>query len=256
MSFSRLVAATVSFIAISYAAAAQTPATVTKSELPALIKEAIMNDPDMIMQALEKLRKQKEEQAKKDAEDALIKNSDTIYKNPDFPSVGAENADVTIVEFFDYHCGYCKHFLPELAKLLEADKKIRVVFVELPILSEDSVTAARAALAVNRLNKAKYFDFHRALMKETGKFEEAKLLSIAKKLGIDSAALKAEMAKPEITAILDSTRDLAQKLQITGTPGIIVGKQVIPGAVSYDEMKGLIDGVRNPQAPATPAAAQ
>ena len=257
MSYFRLATATVSFIALSGVAFAQTSTAVTKADIPALVKEALMNDPEIIMQALEKLRVQKAEQAKKEAEDTLVKNSDAIYKNANIPSVGPADADVSIVEFFDYHCGYCKHFLPELAKIMEEDKKLRVLFIDFPILSEDSVTAARAAIAVNRLDKSKYFDFHTALMKESGKYDEKKILEIAKKVGV-KGDLKAEMAKPEVTALLDSNRELAQKLQISGTPGLIVGKEVIPGALSYDELKNLIANLRNPKPAAaapTPAAA-
>ncbi|MDX2073666.1 MAG: DsbA family protein [Alphaproteobacteria bacterium] len=249
MHFIRSFALTTSLVALSSAAFAQASAPVTKADIPALVKEAIMNDPEMIMQALEKLRAQKAEEAKKEAQAALEKNKAAIFNNPDLPASGAsaKDADLTIAEFFDYHCGYCKHFVPELVKVMDGDKKLRVVFIDLPILSEDSATAARAAIAVNRIDKTKYFAFHTALMKETGKFDEAKLIEVVKKLGIKESALKTEMAKPEVTAILDKNRELAKDLGVNGTPGIIIGSEVIPGALSSDELKKYIATARQIQ---------
>lgn len=249
----RLFLTSVSIVALSAAAFAEVSApALTKADIPALVKEAIMNDPEIIMQALEKLRVQKAEQSKKDAIVALEKNRAEIYNNPDVPSAGASaaDADVTIVEFFDYHCGYCKHFLPELAKALAADKKLRILFIDFPILSEDSVTAARAAIAVNRINKEKYFEFHTELMKRSGKYDEKSLLDLAKKLGIKGDVMKAEMEKPEITAILDKHRALAAQLNINGTPGLIVGNEVLPGALSYEELQKLIADARAAKKPA------
>lgn len=244
MSSLRYLATAVSMIVFSNAVLAAEPA-LTKADIPALVKEALMNDPEMIMQALEKLRAEKAEKQKKDSVEALSKSKADLFANKDLPATGAsmKDAEVTIAEFFDYHCGYCKHFLPEVSKALENDKKLRVVFIDLPILSEDSAVAARAAIAVNRLDKNKYFEFHAALMKESGKFDEARILEIAKKVGV-KGDLKAEMGKPEVTAQLDKNRALAAKLNITGTPGIVVGNNIIPGALSYDELKGQIEIAR------------
>ncbi len=246
----RFFATTVSIIALSSAAFAETAApasALSKADVAVIVKETIMNDPEIIMQALEKLRVQKTEQARKDAAAALEKNKAGLFNNADVPSAGASaaNADLTIVEFFDYHCGYCKHFLPEVAKVIAADKKLRVLFIDFPILSEDSVTAARAAIAVNRLDKTKYFAFHSELMKQSGKFDEKVVLELAKKVGIKVEALKAEMAKPEVTDILDKHRALASDLGITGTPGLIIGNEVIPGAMSADELQKAIAGARS-----------
>lgn len=246
----RLIVTGISMIAFSGAAFAQaaTPAAaLSKADVQAIVKETIMNDPEIIMQALEKLRAQKADQAKKDAAVALEKNKVEIYNNPDVPSTGASaaDADLTIVEFFDYHCGYCKHFLPELSKVIAGDKKLRVLFMDFPILSEDSVTAAKAAIAVNRIDKSKYFAFHSALMQQNGKFDEKTIMDVAKKVGVKTDALKTEMAKPDIAAVLDKHRSLAEQLGITGTPGLIVGSEVIPGAMSAEELQKAIATARS-----------
>jgi len=254
MSLIRFLAITVSSIAVSSSAFAQA-APLTKADIPALVKEALMNEPEIVMQALEKLRAQKAEQARKTSSEALAKSKNDIYANPNIPAYGAsvKDADVTIVEFFDYHCGYCKRFLPELVKIVAEDKKLRVLFVDLPILSEDSKTAARAAIAVHRIQKDKYFDFHSVLMTENGKFDEPRLLEIAKKVGVNADKLKAEMAKPEVAAIIDSHHQLAGKLGISGTPALILGNDVVPGAMSSDEIKKYVQAIRA-EAKTAPAA--
>lgn len=252
--FSRLLLTTLTFAcALPLAAHAQAPAAasqpVTRAELPALIKEALMNEPEMIMEAVKKLREKSEAEAAQKAAEALVKYQKDLFNNPEMPSTGPANADVTIVEFFDYHCGYCKHMLPVINQTLQEDKKVRFVFVEFPILSEDSVLAARAALAVNRIAKDKYFDFHQELMKASGKFEESTLLEMAKKVGVDPAKVKTEMAKPEITTILDKNREMAGAMNISGTPGLILGGEVTPGAVDYDMLKKMIAATRSGKKP-------
>lgn len=231
---------------------------VTKQELPALVKEAIMKNPEMIMDAVKVLKEKQATEAKAKAEEALVKNKDALFGNANDPSFGdAKTADVTVVEFFDYHCGYCRHLLPDLTKLVKEDGKVRVIFKELPILSDDSRAAARAALAVNAIAKDKYFDYHTALMKHEGKYEEKSLLDIAKKLGVDTAKLKTEMAKPEYTAALEKNSMLAEELGVRGTPALVIGNQISPGTLPYDELKKLVTAARagdkKAETPAAPA---
>lgn len=268
MHFSRITTLAVSLIALPYAAFAQAGAQpaaaanapVTRQELPALIKEALMNEPEMIMQAVQKMREKQQAEAEKKTADAIAANKAGLFNDADSPSVGDEKtADITLVEFFDYHCGYCKHMLPTFTQLLKDDKKVRIVFKEFPILSEDSALAARAAVAVNRIAKDKYFAYHSALMKHEGKFEEKNLLEIAQKEGIDSAKLKAEMAKPEVTATLDKMRKLGEDLGVRGTPAIVMNDHFLPGAMDIEEMKKAIANVRAGRKPTddgtAPAAA-
>lgn len=257
MSFSRITIIALSFTLAPLMAMAQSPAVdapapavaasgkpLTREEIPALVKETLMNEPEIIMEAAKKLREKQEVEVKKKASEGLQKYKNDLFGNTDIPSTGAKDADVTVVEFFDYHCGYCKHMLPTVTKALENDKKIRFHFVEFPILSDDSVLAARAALAVNRIAKDKYFDFHQALMKASGKFDEKMLMDTAKKLGIDSGKMKAEMDKPDITATLDKNREIAAALNITGTPAIILGDEIQPGAVEYEMFAKMVEAVR------------
>jgi len=226
-------------------------APVTHGELPALVKEAILNDPDIIMQAAQKLRDKQAAEGQKQMKDSLEKHKADLFDDPNAPSVGdAKTADVTVVEFFDYHCGYCKHMLPAITQLIKEDKKARVVFREFPILTEDSVTASRAALAVYRIAPDKYFDFHTALMQSSGKFDEKTLFAIAKKQGISTEKLKSEMGKEDITAELDKNRAIGEDMGIRGTPALIIGDQLMPGAMPYEDLKRAVDEARNGKKPA------
>lgn len=238
-------------------AQAPSAAGVSRQELPALVKEIILNDPDIVMQAIQKLREKQATEAKQKAAEALSKYKDELFNDAASPSIGdAKTADVTLVEFFDYHCGYCKHMLPDLAKLVKEDKKLRVVFREFPILGDDSVLAAKAALAVNRIAKDKYFDYHSVLMKTQGKFDEKALLDAAKKVGVNADKVKAEMAKPEVAAQIEKNREIAESLGIRGTPAIIIGNDFTPGALSYDDMKKAVEAARASKPAEAPPAAE
>lgn len=236
----------VAFTTPSFAASKESgkDTTVTKEQIPSLVREALVNDPTILKDAVDAMQKKQEDDFKKQSQSVIKKNKADIFSNPNSPTVGGENGDVMVVEFFDYHCGYCKSALQEFVTLLNADKKVRLVLKELPILGEDSLLASRAALAVNRIDRTKYFDFHKALFANKGKFEEKTLLAEAKKLGIDAAKLKAEMAKPEVDAELENNRRLADALGIRGTPAIIIGDALYPGKMSYEEMKKEVDAIR------------
>ena len=133
-----------------------------------------------------------------------------------------------VIEFFDYNCGYCKKAFLDIAKLVDKDKKVRVIMKEFPILSKGSEEAAKVALAAKM--QGKYWEFHRALLQSQGQANEATSLRVAEKLGLDMARIKKDMASPEVQKEIDDTRELATKMGIQGTPHFIVGDRIIPGA--------------------------
>ena len=151
--------------------------------------------------------------------------------------------DVTVVEFFDYRCGYCKQFYTALNEVIDEDDNVRVVFKELPVLGPSSVLAARAAIAASRQNL--YNDFHKRMMESNGSFDESQLFDIAEDVGLDVVRLKKDMELRGVQGILDDTKVLADKLSISGTPAIIVGEELIRGAIGKERLKSLIGQVRN-----------
>lgn len=247
-------AATAAAVPATAPVAAATPAPaaaapVTHGELPALVEQILVENPDIVMKAAQKMREKQVADSKKQASQSLEQHKSDIYGDTTSPTIGDPKGDVTVVEFFDYHCGYCKQMMPSLQQLAKDDKKVRIIFREFPILSEDSVTASRAALAVNNIAKDKYFDFHMALMKTTGKFDEKAIMAAAKKVGINTDKLKTEMASNDITAQLDKNRELGESLGIRGTPALIVDDQLVPGAMPYDDLKKMIEQIRSGKKP-------
>jgi protein-disulfide isomerase len=219
-------------------------APVTHKELPALIKQILLDDPSILLEVSEKMQASHEEKLSEKSKEAIIKNKKELYSDPDSPVSGADNADVTVIEFFDYRCGYCKQALSTIQKLLENDKKVRVVFKEYPILSDESKLAARAALAVNIIAKDKYFDFHKAMFDIDGSISNESILAEAKKLGIDTDKLKKELSNPKIDAALAKNKELGAAIGALGTPAIVIGDNFYPGAIPYELMKKSVDELR------------
>lgn len=206
-----------------------------RRELEAIIKDYLVNNPEVmidVQQALE--AKQEKIQAERTAA-ALKDNASEIFRSPTTPTTGNLKGDVTVVEFFDYNCGYCKKAFGDLAKLIERDANVRVVLKELPILSKGSEETARVALAAKA--QGKYWEFHRSMLTASGTATEASALRVAEKIpGIDMTRLKKDMASEDVKKEIEDTRKLAQKMGVQGTPFFMVGDRLIPGAP-----EGLVD---------------
>ena len=217
----------------------------SKEDVEAIIDNYIQNNPDRVVAAFQKKQEKDRAAQAEQAKKAMAENYDKYAKNPHSPYVGNENGDIVIVEFFDYQCGYCKKVLPDITKLIEDDKNIKFVFKELPILGPGSEVAAKAALAVNSMDRNKYFAYHSALMSFQGQKTEAVVLDLAKKVGINPEKLKEEMNKPEIVELLATNRQLADKAGIRGTPGFLIGQNVFPGAMGLDAFKAEVKKARD-----------
>ena len=196
--------------------------------IESIVKDYLIQNPEIFLEvqsALEiKLAKEEAERTK-----ALVaEHAKEIYRAPGAPVAGNADGDITVVEFFDYNCGYCKRGFSEVAKLLEQDKNVRFVFKEFPILRDESEQAARVALAA-RL-QGKYWEVHRDLISTKGLVNEEVGLKVAEAHGLDMVKLKADMASAEVTAELDRVKELARKLSINGTPHFLVGDRSIGGA--------------------------
>lgn len=208
-----------------------------KEELGQFVREYLMENPEAIFDAVEKFQTEMQAKAEVEARDLLV-NSKDILIAPGLPSIGNPDGDITVVEFFDYNCGYCKRALPDIVKLVEEDKNVRVVFHEMPILSDSSRLAAMWALAAHKQDK--YFEYHSELMKHRGAKTADELKKIAKKLKLDVKQMEADAKSPEVRAEIASSMELAKKLGITGTPAFIVGDEVFKGYIGHDAMAKAI----------------
>ena len=218
------------------------PATADKhDDIGDQIREYIMDNPSIIMEALNKHQANERRSAEEAAQKAVSDNYNALTAK-NLPSAGVEDADVTIVEFFDYNCGYCKRAVPDINALLEKDKNVRVVFHELPILGPSSMMAAKWALAAHL--QGKYFDFHVALMDHRGGKDEAILEKLAKDVGLDVKTMKKDVGSKKVEDLLAETRRLADALGVTGTPAFIVDTNIFRGYLGPDGLQREVNKAR------------
>jgi len=215
-----------------------------KSEIEGIVKDYLLGHPEILRDmATELERRAKAEET--DLRRAAIAHASKEIFNSDFQAVvGNPNGKITLVEFFDYNCGYCKKALDDLAKLMKDNSELRVVLKDFPVLGPDSVEAAQIASAVRKqVSGQKFWDFHQKLMSTKGKIGREQALSAAKDVGLDMAKLQKDAADPEIKDKLAGVLKLGDGLSINGTPSYVIGDEVVVGAVGYDELKKKVDAM-------------
>ena len=218
---------------------AKTP--IDKKAVEKIMRDVLRTNPEIIVEAIEAYRVKQEAAKAQKALDTLASRRKELDGGALTPIGGNPMGTVTVVEFFDYQCGYCKRVFPSILTLMQTDKRIRYVFKELPILGPNSMVASRAAVAVWKIDKTKYLPFHAALMASQGGLNEGKIMRLAQENGIDPKRLAKQMKEPAVYQELQNNLNLAQSLNINGTPAFIIGNQIVPGAVPLEELKRLID---------------
>lgn len=227
-------AAAVAAFFLQSAAPAAAVDTKDRAAIEAIVRDYILEHPEILPQAMEKL-------ASKRMGAVIDQNRSTIETPYAGAWEGAAKGDVVLVEFFDYACGYCRATLPEIAKLVAQDSNLKVVYRELPILSEQSADAAKVSLLA--AEKGQYMPFHRALY-GAGKVTRDTIFAAAQQVGIDRKAAEAAMVSTKYNAEVESNIRLAQTLQASGTPTFVIGNQVLNGAVGFDTLKAAVATAR------------
>jgi protein-disulfide isomerase len=207
-----------------------------------IVRDYLLRHPDVLIDSLRQTGETVRGDAPDKAEQTLVTRRGEIFDDPQTPVGGDLKGDVTLVEFFDYRCPYCKKEQPILEELVRKDRKLRLAYKEFPILGEVSVIAARAALAARR--QGKYEAFHDAMMAATGNFTADTVYKVALSVGLDLDQLKRDMAAPQITAALKANRALADALGVRGTPTFVIGDQLVPGAIDLESLEQLIADAR------------
>ena len=207
---------------------------INKENIDTIIKNFLKKNPEFLKSTLDNYKVSLENKQKQHAINLL--------EDINNPGVFSKQANITIYEFFDYNCGYCKSVVRTIMDVLSEDKKINFVFVEFPILSEQSYFAAKAALASKNQNL--YNKFHLSLMKINGRVNEEKVFSTAKKIGLDINQLKKDMDNTEIEQQLVKNREIAKLLGLNGTPAFIIGNIIYPGALNLNNLKEIIKQFR------------
>ena len=231
----RVILVAVAFLSFAQIAPAQ---QITDEQVKQLALEAILENPQIIMQAVAILEQRKRERAASASNTVRLQ----LEQDPNSPNLGNPDGDVTVIEFFDYNCPYCRKAGQTVQELLASDANVRVIYREWPILGEDSVFASRAALAARA--QGKYEEFHWALMNGEGRASEASILKLARHLGLDVEKLQADMTSPAVEAHIAQSSALARTLGFTGTPAFIVGDRTAPGMLSTDEITAMVAEAR------------
>jgi protein-disulfide isomerase len=212
-------------LAVSASQAQDTSNTFDEKQTQAIegiVRGYLLKNPEVLREAMAELQKRQEAEASAKRKEALA----SFYKDSS-PFVSG-NGKLTVVEFFDYNCGYCRHAFNEVVKLIDAEKDVRLVFVEFPILSDESRKASEAAIAAAKQNK--YWEFHRALMAHKGPINEAAAMKVAADIGLNVEQLKKDMASSETEALIEKNLTLGNSMGVQGTPAFFVGDEAIPGA--------------------------
>lgn len=208
----------------------------------AMVRETLRAHPEIILEALQVLQDRRDGAGRVQQSAAIAANREALFRDKNSFVGGNPQGDVSVVEFFDYRCPYCRQSMVTVRALIKADPQVRLVYKEFPILGAQSLTAARVAVAAR--NDPRYEALHDALMLAPSPLDEEQVLQIAATAGLDRAALAAAMRAPEVEEILKANHALARELGINGTPAFVVGETLVPGVASLDDLKRLVGEAR------------
>jgi protein-disulfide isomerase len=247
---------------LSPLAAAQTPATQIPEappptagsfssdqqlEIESIVKNYLVQHPEAVQDALDALEKRQKQADADKVRATIVQNKATIFNSTHQVVLGNPQGNVTMVEFFDYNCGYCKRALPDMLDLLKTDTDLKFVLKEFPVLGEGSVEAAHVAVAARMQDSSgkKYIEFHQKLLGGRGPADKARALAVAKEVGFDMARIEKDMDSDEVKKTIDEDMKLADALGVNGTPSYVVGNEVVVGAVGIDELKAKLKAEQN-----------
>ncbi len=215
-----------------------------KAALGPIIRDYLIQNPEVLREAMTALEQKQKGEEEATRSRVVDDNATPLFDSPYQATLGNPQGKVTIVEFFDYNCGYCKRALDDMGKLLKTEPDLKVVLKDFPVLGPGSVEAAQIAGAVrNQFKGDKFWQYHVKLLSTHGPVGKAQALAVAKEMGADMEQLGKDVDKPDIKAGIQQNMTLADALSLTGTPSFVVGKDVIVGAVGYDQLRGHIDNV-------------
>ena len=214
------------------------PKIENQAQMEAFMKHFILNNPEIIIEAVDRYSAQQKQNQQRQATGAIKDNKEWLYNTGNHPEAGNKDGDITIVEFYDYNCGYCKRALSDVMTVLGEDKNVRVILIDLPILGDASMEAAKWSLAAAKQDR--YLELHVALMEHRGRLGVSQIESIAEKMGLDVEKLRADKESDDVIKQLNVNIDKARALGITGTPAFIIGEDLARGYVGLDGLKAGI----------------
>ena len=216
----------------------QTEGLDPEQSMDQVIERYIRTHPEVIEQSLQALENRRAAEEQQRQKSAIAAHQQELLNDPSSPVSGNQAGDVTVVEFFDYRCGYCKRAASALTELQLRDAGVRIVYKDFPILGETSELAAKAALASHL--QGKHQAFHEALLAAKDDLNKDQISRIAHATGLDAARLEQDMSRPEWQTVIERNRALAKTLGISGTPAFIVGNELVPGALDLKMLQDLV----------------
>ena len=225
---------------------AQTFSSTQRQEIEAIIKDYLIAHPEVIKEVMTELERRQQEAEAEKRRVTLEENKATLFRSPHQVVLGNPKGNVTMVEFFDYNCGFCKRAMADMLDLLKTDPNLKFVLKEFPVLGEGSVQAAHVAVAARMQDPTgkKYLDFHQKLLGSRGQADRARALAVAKEVGFDMARIEKDMSSDEVKKTIEESMRLADALGVNGTPSYVVGGEVVVGAVGLDALKEKIAAER------------
>jgi protein-disulfide isomerase len=233
------------------APAAETPAvpgfsSAQTHEIESIVKNYLVQHPEVLQEAMDALDKRQKEVDAEKARSTIKEDKATIFNSSHQVVLGNPQGNITMVEFFDYNCAFCKRALPDMLTLLKTDPDLKFVLKEFPVLGPGSVEAAHVAVAARMQDPSgkKYIEFHQKLLGGRGPADKVRALAVAKDVGFDMARLEKDMNSDEVKATIEENMKLADELGVSGTPTYVVGDEVVIGAVGIDELRDKIKSER------------
>ena len=238
--------------AVSLALAGAAPAVAQsfsadqREEIGKIIKDYLLTHPEVIQDVMAELEKRQQSADAEKHRAAVVENKATLFSSPHQVVLGNPQGNVTMVEFFDYNCGFCKRAMTDMLDLIKTDNNLKFVLKEFPVLGEGSVEAARVAVAARMqdANGKKYIEFHQKLLGSRGAADKMRALAVAKEVGFDMPRLERDMGSDEVKKTIEENMKLAEALGVNGTPSYVVGEEVVIGAVGLDTLREKISAER------------
>jgi protein-disulfide isomerase len=238
--------------AVSLALAGAAPAVAQsfsadqREEIGKIIKDYLLTHPEVMQDVMAELEKRQQSADAEKHRAAVVENKATLFSSPHQVVLGNPQGNVTMVEFFDYNCGFCKRAMTDMLDLIKTDNNLKFVLKEFPVLGEGSVEAARVAVAARMqdANGKKYIEFHQKLLGSRGGADKMRALAVAKEVGFDMPRLERDMGSDEVKKTIEENMKLAEALGVSGTPSYVVGEEVVIGAVGLDALREKISAER------------
>lgn len=215
-----------------------------RAEIGEIVRDYMLDNPRLLEEMVAALEDEQFAAEAEAQQQAILDNREALFNSPHGFVAGNPEGDVTLVEFYDYNCPYCRQMTPIVMELVESDPQLRLVLRDWPVLGEQSVEASRVALALKNVAPERFVAFHAEMMSQRGRVDGERALEVADELGVDPDALQAAMQAPEVDAALQEAHQLGNRLGLRGTPSYVLGDQVLAGAVGADNLRQQIGELR------------